>query len=164
LGQIYALESTTNLTGGSWSSIVTSIAGTGSNVQITDTSTVDRSQRYYRVNWVPATTGYTLTASAGNGGTVSPSGSFIVTAGADQTFTATPNASQVVNHWLLDGSIVQTGGTNYTLNNIQANHSVHVTFNHSLTTISIPQITDVVILGISENYPVLAPFLRIAKT
>ena len=71
---------------------------------------------------------FTLTASAGGGGTISPSGSFGTTAGNSQTFTATPNVNYVVNHWLLDGNVVQNGGNSYTLGNIQANHGVEVTF------------------------------------
>jgi hypothetical protein len=131
LGQIYSLQSTTNLTGGPWSPIVTNIAGTGSIVQITDTNAANRGQRYYRVNWAPAPTGYTITASAGTGGSISPNGSFVASAGTNQRFTATPTVNYAVNLWLLDSSAVQTNGTNYTLNNIHTNHIVQVTFNNS---------------------------------
>ena len=128
LNQIYALQSTTNLAGGSWLPVVTNIAGTGSLVQIADTNAVSRGQRYYRAYWVPASAGYTITASASLGGTISPSGSIAVNAGNNLNFTATPNAKSVVNHWLLDNHIVQTAGTNYVLYNIQTNHDVHVNF------------------------------------
>jgi len=128
LGQIYALQSTTNLAGGSWSSIVTNIAGTGNIVQIPDTNSVNRGQRYYRVDRVQAPAGYTITASAGSGGSISPGGSFAAGAGTNMTFTANPKTTYVVSLWLLDGSVVQTGGTSYNLKNIQAKHSVQVTF------------------------------------
>jgi len=128
LNQTYALQSTTNLAGGSWSPVATNIAGTGNYVQIADTNTVSRGMRFYRVNWVPAPTGFTITASAGSNGSINPSGSFAVNAGTNQTFAATPNLFYLVNQWLLDGSVAQTGGTSYTLNNVQASHGVQVTF------------------------------------
>ena len=71
---------------------------------------------------------YTITASAGSGGTISPNGNVTKNAGDNQTFTAFPNASYVVSQWQLDGGVAQNGGSNYTLSNIQAIHSVQVTF------------------------------------
>ncbi len=73
---------------------------------------------------------FAIIGSAGGGGTVSPGGSFTKTAGDSQTFTASPNANYFVNQWLLDAGAVQTGGTSYTLSNIQASHSVQVTFTY----------------------------------
>jgi hypothetical protein len=130
LGQIYSLQNTTNLTSGSWSPIVTNIVGTGNSVGIVDTNTLSRGQRFYRASWTLAPTGYTINVSAGSGGSINPNGSFVVSAGTNQTFIAGPNASYVVSEWLLDGSVVQTGGTSYTLNDIQASHSVQVTFTY----------------------------------
>jgi len=71
---------------------------------------------------------FTITASDGGGGSISPSGSITKTAGSSQTFTATPNANYIVNEWLVDGGVVQSGGTTYTLSNIQSNRTVQVTF------------------------------------
>jgi hypothetical protein len=71
---------------------------------------------------------YTINASAGSGGSISPSGSITKNSGDSQVFTATPNANYTVNQWLLDSGAVQTGGTSYSLNNIQSPHSVQVTF------------------------------------
>ena len=70
-----------------------------------------------------------ITDSAGAGGSISPTGTFIKNIGDSQLFTATPNAGYIVNQWLLDTVVVQTGGSNYTLSNIQSNHAVQVTFN-----------------------------------
>jgi hypothetical protein len=81
-----------------------------------------------QVTFTYAPTQYTISASAGSGGTISPSGDFAKSAGSDQTFTAYPNTSYMVNQWLVDGGVVQTGGASYTLYNIQAGHSVQVTF------------------------------------
>ena len=190
LGQIYALQSTTNLAGGPWSSIVTNITGTGGSVQISDTNAVNKGQRYYRLNWTQAPTGYTITASAvTTNGTINPSGTFVANAGTNLIFTATPKANYAVKQWLLDGSVVQTNGTSYTLNHIQASHSVQVTFyniliggvnpifdniragidsqvtlNQPSTTISTPQNANVARPGISDTYSVVAVVLWAGKT
>ena len=71
---------------------------------------------------------YTVTPSAGANGTISPSTAQTVNYGSSLTFTATPSTGYTVNTWSLDGTVVQTGGTTYTLTNITANHTVNVTF------------------------------------
>ncbi len=71
---------------------------------------------------------YTITASAGPGGTISPSGTIAKSSGESQTFTATANAGYVVDQWRVNGSAVPAAGTTYTLSNIQADRTVHVTF------------------------------------
>jgi hypothetical protein len=72
-------------------------------------------------------TSYTITASAGSGGTVSPT-TATVQAGSNQTFTASPSSGKEVDVWKVDGSTVQTGGNSYTVSNVTANHSVSVSF------------------------------------
>ena len=52
----------------------------------------------------------------------------MVASGGSVTFTATPNTGYVVNSWQLDGTVVQNGGTTFTLYNITAAHRVQVTF------------------------------------
>jgi len=71
---------------------------------------------------------YTVTASAGDNGSISPNGDITKDYGSSQQFTALPNAGYEVNEWTVDGNSVQTGGTTYTLSNITAAHTVHVTF------------------------------------
>lgn len=71
---------------------------------------------------------FTITPTAGIGGTISPSTPQVVNSGGSLTFTATPASGYSINQWLLDGSVVQTGGTTYTLSNITANHKVAVSF------------------------------------
>jgi len=71
---------------------------------------------------------YNITPSAGSGGSISPSTVQTVTYGGSKTFTATPNSCQDVDQWKVDGSVVQTGGTSYTISNVQANATVSVTF------------------------------------
>ena len=83
-------------------------------------------------NPVTLTVTYLVTPSAGAHGTISPSTAQTVNYGSSLslTFTATSNTGYTVNTWSLDGTVVQTGGTNYllTLTNITANHTVNVTF------------------------------------
>jgi Protein of unknown function (DUF4038)/Putative collagen-binding domain of a collagenase len=49
LGQSYEVQSAANLVSGSWVSVATDIAGTGSIVQVADTNAVDQVRRFYRV-------------------------------------------------------------------------------------------------------------------
>ncbi|HFL3415530.1 TPA: DUF1566 domain-containing protein [Legionella pneumophila] len=74
---------------------------------------------------------FTVTPSAGANGSISPTTAQVVNAGSSLTFTATPNTGFGVNQWLLDGNVVQNGGTTFQLSNIQANHTVGVTFNQT---------------------------------
>lgn len=76
----------------------------------------------------PPTQQYTVTPSAGANGSISPSTAQVVNSGSTITFTATPDAGYGVNQWLVDGALVQTGGTTYQLTNITSNHTVNVTF------------------------------------
>jgi hypothetical protein len=80
------------------------------------------------VTFTFATIQETIIASAGTNGVISPSGTFSVAFGSNQVFIATPNSNYAVNQWLVDSNVVQAGGTNYTLADIQTNHSVEVTF------------------------------------
>ena len=70
---------------------------------------------------------YTITASAGAGGSIDPSGAVIVTDGADQTFTITPDAGYHVADVLVDG--VSVGAvTSYTFTDVQADHTIAASF------------------------------------
>ena len=71
---------------------------------------------------------YTVTPSAGAGGSISPNTPQVVNSGGSVGFIGTPNTGYTVDQWLLDGGPVQTGGGTYTLNNVTANHTVQVTF------------------------------------
>ena len=75
---------------------------------------------------------YTITASAGSNGSISPSGSVTVNQGANQTFTITPNSGYTVSSVLVDGTSVGAV-TNYTFSNVQAAHSISVTFSQAVT-------------------------------
>jgi hypothetical protein len=71
---------------------------------------------------------YTLTPAGGANGSIAPSVPVAVNGGASQGFIATPNANYAVNQWLVDGTVVQSGGATFTLSNVTANHTINATF------------------------------------
>jgi hypothetical protein len=73
---------------------------------------------------------YTITASAGSGGNISPSGSVSVTAGGSQTFTFTPLSNYEINQVLVDGvnNVIAVYSGSYSFSNVTANHSISVSF------------------------------------
>jgi hypothetical protein len=70
---------------------------------------------------------FTLTASAGANGTVTPSGATTVARGGSQTYTITPAAGYCVQDVLVNGSSVGAV-TTYTFNNVQANQTISASF------------------------------------
>jgi hypothetical protein len=70
---------------------------------------------------------YTITASAGANGSISPTGSVVVTSGANQTFTMTPTAGYQIDVVTVDGANVGSVAT-YTFNTVAAAHTISVTF------------------------------------
>ncbi|MEW6001249.1 MAG: choice-of-anchor D domain-containing protein [Nitrospirota bacterium] len=70
---------------------------------------------------------YTITATAGTGGSISPSGSVTVNHGANQTFTITPDATYSVSNVLVDGSSIGSVST-YTFTNVTGDHSISASF------------------------------------
>ena len=70
---------------------------------------------------------YTITATAGENGSLSPSGEFTVTAGADQTFTITPDRGYHIQDVLVDGASVGAVSS-YTFADVAANHTIKATF------------------------------------
>ena len=71
---------------------------------------------------------YTITPVAKAHGSISPNSVQIVNSGDNLTFTANPEDTYKPLYWRLDGNLVQLGGLNYTLKNIQANHQIEVSF------------------------------------
>ena len=78
---------------------------------------------------------YTITASAGVGGTISPSGSVSVNHGSSQGFTITPDPGNHVSDVLVD-SVTQGAITNYNFTTVTAAHSISATFAINTYTIS----------------------------
>ncbi len=74
-----------------------------------------------------STVTYTVTATAGTGGAISPSGSVSVVKLASQTFTITPNAGYKVSDVQVDGASVGAVSV-YTFSAVTANHTIKATF------------------------------------
>jgi len=70
---------------------------------------------------------YSIAASAGANGSISPSGSVPVNQGASKLFTITPNTGYNVSSVTVDGAN-QGAITSYNFPNVQANHSISAAF------------------------------------
>ncbi len=75
----------------------------------------------------PVETTYTITATAGANGSISPSGSVEVKEGADQTFTITADEGYEIEALYVDDSEV-SAASSYTFSNVTEAHSIEVTF------------------------------------
>jgi hypothetical protein len=71
---------------------------------------------------------HTITALAGPGGSLSPSGAITMGHDVSQQFIATPETGYRVKRWYLDGNVVQDGGDTYTLDTVLSDHEVLVEF------------------------------------
>jgi len=87
----------------------------------------DLSHSYIIWKDTPITNTYTITASAGSHGSISPSGSVTVNQGADQSFTITPDTGYSINDVLVDGSSVGAISS-YTFTNVTEDHTISSTF------------------------------------
>jgi hypothetical protein len=75
---------------------------------------------------------YMITASAGAGGTIAPSGTTTLPAGSNQSYTITPNAGYVILQVLVDG-VAQGPVASYSFNNLAASHTISATFQQVFT-------------------------------
>lgn len=72
-------------------------------------------------------TEYTITATAGANGSISPSGTVKVASGGSQTFTITPATGYEIDTLKVDGSAVSSA-TSYTFSNVDKAHTIEATF------------------------------------
>lgn len=78
-------------------------------------------------SFTPVPVNYTVTASAGNGGSISPSGSISISSGGSQTFTITPNNGYQISSVYVDG--VNEGAIRtFTFNSVVSGHSISASF------------------------------------
>ena len=71
---------------------------------------------------------YTITTSAGSGGSISPSGDQTVDHGANQSFTITPTSGYRIANVLVDGSSVGAVDS-YTFTDVTVDHTISASFN-----------------------------------
>ncbi len=74
-----------------------------------------------------APTTYTITATAGTGGSISPSGSTSVTSGNSQSYSMAANPGYTIADVKVDGSSVGVPST-YSFSDVTASHTISVTF------------------------------------
>ena len=70
---------------------------------------------------------YTIKATAGTGGSISPCGSISVREGRDQTFTITPDKGYAVSNVKIDGKSIGAVKS-YTFENVRRTHTIEVIF------------------------------------
>ena len=78
------------------------------------------------INPAPGTQ-FTINASAGPNGSISPSGTVDVPQGYNQSFTMIPNGGYKVSDVLVDGGSIGAQ-SNYQFPNVQANHTIEASF------------------------------------
>jgi photosystem II stability/assembly factor-like uncharacterized protein len=96
---------------------------------------------------------YSITASSGTGGSISPSGTITVNSGDSKTFTITPNNSYKISNVKVD-SVLKGSISTYTFINIASDHTISATFEKQITqTVVILQIgrTNFTVNGLSNT-------------
>ena len=85
----------------------------------------------------PATASYTITATAGPNGSISPSGAITVEEGASATFGFVANSGYQIEHIEIDGqSMNPLGAQSYTFTSVNQDHTIAVFFSatsHAIT-------------------------------
>jgi hypothetical protein len=99
----------------------------GSSVGAVASYTFTNVQANHTITALFAINTYTISASAGSGGTIAPSGAVSVLYGADKAFTIAPDTGFVIADVLVDGTSVGPV-TNYTFTNVQADHTIEASF------------------------------------
>lgn len=106
---------------------IASITDNGGVVSVANPYVISNVTTNHTVVGTFATDNFTITASAGSGGSIAPSGMVTVNYGNDQVFTITQNTGYYVADVLVDGSSVGAL-TSLTFTNVATNHTVVVTF------------------------------------
>jgi hypothetical protein len=76
---------------------------------------------------ITAGNAWTISASAGAGGTITPSGAVVVAEGSNAAFAIAPTACSVIADVAVDGASVGAV-TSYTFTNVTANHTIAAAF------------------------------------
>ena len=128
------------------------------NLNVTNSAGSDTKTITDYINVTSPITTYTIIATAGNGGTISPSGRVVVEKGGDQTFLITPDSESgfVIRDVLVDGSSVGNV-SNYTFKDVQEDKRIAAFFRQIKDSYAInassDQYTIIYPHGISTNIP-----------
>ena len=91
------------------------------------------------IAWTFTTLGlttFTITPTAGENGNISPDTPQTVNQGESKTFTFIPNTGYEVDEVKVDGETVTFNDNEYTFTNVEADHTIHVTFKQLTYTIT----------------------------
>ena len=110
-------------------------SGTGLTGENNLTVTIEKGSignRAYTAHWRYNGSGhsysyYTIKATAGTGGSISPSGNVSVREGRDRTFTITPDKGYAISNVKIDGKSIGAVKS-YTFKNVRRNHAIEVIF------------------------------------
>ena len=114
---------------------VTQITVNGSNVALANVPNVNGIYTYtfaavnanQTITATMAAKTFTINATAGANGSITPNGNSTVAYGGSKSYTITPNAGYEVNAVTVDG--INMGAiTSYTFTNVTANHTINATF------------------------------------
>jgi hypothetical protein len=75
-----------------------------------------------------AAAAHTISAGAGVGGSISPSGAVPVLPGASATFAITPNDGYIIARVVVDGTDMGPNVSRYTFSSVNADHSILAEF------------------------------------
>ena len=115
--------------------IFTGWSGTGLDGENNMTVTIptgSTGNRTYKAHWRYNGSGhsysyYTIKATAGAGGSISPSGNVSVREGRDRTFTITPDKGYAISNVKIDGKSIGAVKS-YTFENVRRTHTIEVIF------------------------------------
>jgi fibronectin type 3 domain-containing protein len=123
--------------GASWVTVTSGVSGTGSgtvlysvaaNTGAARSATLAVAGRTLMISQAAASPAlFTITASAGTGGTISPSGAVSVQAGSSRSFTITPTSRYRISSVTVDG-VSKGAVSSYTFSNVNAPHTIRATF------------------------------------
>jgi hypothetical protein len=99
----------------------------------TDNTSITLTEPLHRnfITWQGGPPNSTITASAGGGGTISPSGGVVVPYTGKQTFTITAAPCSQLIDVLVDGASVGAV-TSYTFSDVRGNHTIVASFQHDV--------------------------------
>ena len=107
----------------------------GFNVGAVDNYTFSNVTENHTVHVTFSVAQFTITATAGNGGRITPDGTVYANYNESKTFTFTPNNGYKINEVFIDGANVGAISS-YTFSNVTENYVIHVTFSVVTFTIS----------------------------
>ncbi len=127
----------TAVSGASWLTVTAGASGTGpgsvsfavaaNTASASRTATLTVGGQAFTVSQSGYTGSFTISASAGPGGTISPSGTSTVTCGGSKTYTITPKIGYAISSVQVDGAGVGAVSA-YTFSAVSANHTIKALF------------------------------------